>query len=114
MYKIEEWLKIWESFLKISMSVQDDFFVGYNTSTSMMSEFESPTDINNVLIFDTAELKLKKLSLIQKIYQVLIVTLDVVCFVSICMKKGIKCNHQSSQDWNDLEVAWASKIELDG
>ncbi len=35
----------------------------------------------------------------------LMVTLDVICFVLICMKKGSKCNHQSSQDWNDLEVA---------
>ncbi len=29
------------------------------------------------------------------------------------MKKGSKCNHQSSQDWNDLEVAYASRIKPD-
>ncbi len=30
------------------------------------------------------------------------------------MKKGIKCNHQSNQNWNDLEVSYASRIEADG
>ncbi len=30
------------------------------------------------------------------------------------MKKGSKCNHQSRQDWNDLEVAYASRIKPDG
>ncbi len=29
-------------------------------------------------------------------------------------KKGSMCNHQSGQDWNDLEVAYASRIEPDG
>ncbi len=42
------------------------------------------------------------------------VTLDIICFVWICMKKGSMCNHQSNQDWNDLEVAWAFRIEPDG
>ncbi len=44
------------------------------------------------------------------------VTLDVICFVWICMKKGSKCNHQSSHDWNDLEVVYASasRIEPNG
>ncbi len=42
------------------------------------------------------------------------VTLDVICFAQVCMKKGSKCNHQSSQDWNDLEAAYASRIEPDG
>ena len=41
------------------------------------------------------------------------VTLDVVCFVQICKKKESMCNNQSSQDWNDLKVAYASSIEPD-
>ena len=41
------------------------------------------------------------------------VTLDIVCFVCICMKKRSIGNHQFSQDWNDLEVAYASRIEPD-
>ncbi len=44
---------------------------------------------------------------------VLMVTLDIICFVWICMKKGSMWNHQSSQDWNDLEVVYASGIEPD-
>jgi len=27
------------------------------------------------------------------------------------MKKGSKCNHQSSRDWDDLVVAYTSRIE---
>ncbi len=27
------------------------------------------------------------------------------------MKKGSKCNHQSSQDWDDPVVAYTSRIE---
>ncbi len=34
-------------------------------------------------------------------------------YVQICMKKGSMFNHQFSQDWNDLEVAYASRIEPD-
>ncbi len=30
------------------------------------------------------------------------------------MKKGSMCNHQSRQDWNDLEVAYVSRIKPDG
>ncbi len=44
---------------------------------------------------------------------VLMFTLDIICFVWICMKKGSMCKHQSSQDWNDLEVAYASRIKPD-
>ncbi len=39
------------------------------------------------------------------------VTLDIICFYWSCMKKGSMCNHQSSQGWNDLEVAIDSRIE---
>ncbi len=43
----------------------------------------------------------------------LMVMLDIICLVCMWMKKGSMCNHQSSQDWNDLEVAYASRIEPD-
>ncbi len=36
-----------------------------------------------------------------------------ICFLWICMKKESMCNHQSSRDWNDLEVASASRIKPD-
>ncbi len=51
------------------------------------------------------------LSALDQFPSLLMVTLDVICFVWFCTKKGRKCNHQSSKDWNDLEVAWASRIE---
>ncbi len=69
-------------------------------------------------IFSSCHHKQQKMfqcaSLGQSFYSLLMVTLDVICFVWFCMKKGSKCNHQSSQDWNDLWVAWASRIEPNG
>ncbi len=43
----------------------------------------------------------------------LMITLDIICFVWIFMKKGSMCNHQSIQDRNNLEIAYASRIVAD-
>ncbi len=42
------------------------------------------------------------------------VAFDIICFVWIFHDKGSMWSHQSSQDWNDLEVAYASWIKPDG
>ena len=34
-------------------------------------------------------------------------------FPQICLNRKSIGNHQSSQDWNDLEVAYASRIKPD-
>ncbi len=44
----------------------------------------------------------------------MVVTLGIICFGWICMKNGSMCNHQSSQDWNNLEAVHASRIKQDG
>ncbi len=90
-----------------------DVSTAYTSSVWKLDGSQWKDDINYLNLVAGSKGMMVILCCINAWEGVLMVTLDIICFVWICMKKGNMCYHQSSRNWNDLEVAYTSRIEPD-